>query len=60
MMAVWVKLCSDLIFFVDITVCEDTNNGGCEQNCTNTNGSFICSCRDGFTLSADQRSCDGN
>lgn len=29
------------------------NNGGCEHNCTNTLGSYICSCNDGFDLEAD-------
>ncbi|XP_019614687.1 PREDICTED: uncharacterized protein LOC109462574 [Branchiostoma belcheri] len=41
---------------VDINECE-TNNGGCEQICTNTIGSFECSCRDGFLLDADGFSC---
>ena len=24
------------------------NNGGCQQLCTNTNGSFYCSCQSGY------------
>ena len=32
----------------DINEC-DHNNGGCEQLCTNTNGSFQCSCYSGFS-----------
>ena len=31
----------------------------CEHNCTNTVGSYICSCRDGYSLSADGRRCNG-
>ena len=42
----------------DINEC-DKNNGGCEQNCDNTVGSFECSCDPGFTLNADMLNCDG-
>ncbi|XP_077868717.1 adhesion G-protein coupled receptor V1-like [Saccoglossus kowalevskii] len=34
----------------EIDECE-TNNGGCEDNCKNTLGSFECSCRDGYIVS---------
>jgi hypothetical protein len=45
------------------TQCVDTNeclinNGGCQQNCTNTNGRVTCLCRPGFTISPDTYSCD--
>ena len=43
--------------FVDINECS-TNNGGCEHVCTNTQGSFSCSCNSGFTLSTDGKSCE--
>ncbi len=33
--------------FIDINECA-TNNGGCNQVCTNTIGGFYCSCRQGF------------
>ena len=33
--------------------------GSCSQNCANTNGSFTCSCRNGFSLDSDGRSCNG-
>jgi len=36
-----------------------TNNGGCAHICTNTDGSFVCSCRTGFTLASDGLGCDG-
>lgn len=43
---------------------EDTdecgnNNGGCNQTCTNTDGSFRCSCTSAYTLNSDGRSCSG-
>ena len=42
----------------DINECS-SNNGNCSQICTNTNGSFICSCRFGYVLNADSRTCNG-
>ena len=42
----------------DINECAE-NSDGCEQMCTDTDGSFVCSCRDGFRLGSDRRSCDG-
>ena len=36
----------------------DTNNGGCDHTCTNTNGAAVCSCLSG-TLNADGMACDG-
>lgn len=35
-----------------------TNNGGCQQDCADTEGSYICSCRAGFRLAADRHVCD--
>uniref|UniRef100_A0A8C3QME9 Multiple epidermal growth factor-like domains protein 6 n=1 Tax=Cyanoderma ruficeps TaxID=181631 RepID=A0A8C3QME9_9PASS len=32
-------------------------NGGCQQGCVNTHGSFQCQCRAGFRLHADGRTC---
>lgn len=37
----------------------DTANGGCSQNCMNTEGSFYCTCNSGYKLNADKRQCDG-
>ena len=42
----------------DINECN-TNNGGCSQMCLNTNGSYICLCRSGYILDANNRSCNG-
>ena len=33
--------------FIDINECFE-NNGGCEHVCTNTNGSFYCTCNPGY------------
>jgi hypothetical protein len=32
---------------------DENNNGNCNQNCTNTHGSFSCSCRNGYRLSGE-------
>ena len=45
-------------FWLDINECA-TNNGGCGQVCTNTVGSYSCSCNTGYTLSSNQKSCTG-
>ncbi|CAL1548715.1 unnamed protein product, partial [Lymnaea stagnalis] len=42
--------------------CEDMNeciknNGGCQHICNNTNGSFFCSCSEGYILQRDKRKC---
>ena len=42
----------------DLNECE-TENGGCAQICTNTHGSFECSCITGYNLAADNLGCDG-
>ena len=43
---------------LDINECG-SNNGGCNQLCTNTAGSFTCSCRTGFTLGSNRQTCVG-
>ncbi|KAI8489552.1 hypothetical protein Bbelb_327190 [Branchiostoma belcheri] len=43
---------------LDIDECANAN-GGCEHVCTNTDGSFQCSCHLGQTLNGDGKNCDG-
>ncbi|CAL1537018.1 unnamed protein product [Lymnaea stagnalis] len=44
-------------FFVsDINECEN-KNGGCHDICTNTVGSYYCSCQNGYILQDDRRGC---
>ena len=47
-----------IIIIVDINECN-VNNGGCEHSCTNTVGSYTCSCNTGYQLSLGQH-CSGN
>ncbi len=42
----------------DINECS-ANNGGCSHNCTDTQGSFQCSCRVGYQLTSDTKTCIG-
>ncbi|KAI0213235.1 hypothetical protein LSAT2_001785 [Lamellibrachia satsuma] len=42
----------------DVNECA-VRNGGCEQTCVNTDGSFQCRCHSGFTLSDNKLSCEG-
>lgn len=48
------------IFLLDIDECE-TNNGGCEDRCTNTVGSFVCDCDRtvGFETGSNGLNCVG-
>ena len=41
---------------VDIDECASSP---CEHTCTNTPGSFVCSCNDGYVLNSDGRTCTG-
>jgi len=48
---------------VNSTSCQDINecqinNGNCMYNCSNTPGSFTCSCPSGFTLSPNGLNCE--
>ena len=46
--------------FVDVNECL-LANGGCQQNCTNTDGFFNCFCDDGYEKDIrDFRKCNGS
>lgn len=50
-------------YCVDINECKAAvdatalDNGGCDHVCTNTLGSYTCSCKTGFNLGSDQMTC---
>ncbi|XP_049534973.1 tolloid-like protein 2 isoform X2 [Anopheles darlingi] len=44
------------VYFTDIDECA-VNNGGCQQECKNTIGSYLCSCRNGYTLHDNGHDC---
>ena len=48
------------LFSPDVNECVAARNGGCNQTCTNTLGSFECSCDIGYILDTNRRSCNGN
>ena len=48
------KIC---ISYLDVNEC--VLNGGCEHQCENKNGSFICQCNRGYSLSGNGKSCIG-
>ncbi|TRY58217.1 hypothetical protein DNTS_008561 [Danionella cerebrum] len=43
----------------DIDECR-MNNGGCDHMCRNTVGSFECSCKKGYKLLTNERTCQGH
>ena len=43
-------------YFVDIDECS-TSVHGCQQVCTNTEGSYSCECRDGYALDDNGKTC---
>ena len=45
------------MYHTDINECEGYND--CHQMCTNTAGSYYCSCNAGFVLAVDERTCGG-
>ena len=46
------------LFSSDINECQ-TDNGGCTQTCDNIDGSYQCSCWDGYELTSDGHTCIG-
>lgn len=51
----WSKPCGFFLSFPDFDEC--TVYGTCSQTCTNTEGSYTCSCVEGYLLQPDNRSC---
>ena len=48
----------DITLYLDINECEMLN-GGCQHQCKNTNGSYLCQCNNGFFLNGNGMSCSG-
>lgn len=44
------------VYFTDKDECA-VNNGGCQQECRNTIGSYVCACHNGFTLHENGHDC---
>ena len=42
-----------------LSACHD-DNGRCQHQCVDRNGTAICQCNDGYTLAYDQTSCQGD
>ncbi|XP_078095368.1 bone morphogenetic protein 1-like [Mustelus asterias] len=63
----WMKFVSDgsinkagfsANFFKEVDECSRPDNGGCEQRCVNTLGSYKCACDPGYELASDKRNCE--
>lgn len=49
----------ELFSIPDINECEQPGRCGPHGECLNTDGSFHCVCEQGFSISADGRTCEG-
>ncbi len=47
-----------LYCYLDVDECSEGSDN-CAQNCTDTDGSYECSCRSGYRLANDSQGCDG-
>ena len=47
-----------LVFTADVNECA-SKNGACDHTCNDTDGSYYCTCHDGFSLDSDNRGCSG-
>ena len=45
--------------YVDIDECTQGSDG-CSHNCSNTAGSYFCTCMDGYELESDNHTCTGD
>ena len=55
---IYYKYVSTYFVTVDLNECLERFTG-CEQLCNNTDGSYQCGCREGYTLNTDGMTCDG-
>ena len=54
----FLRMFFNVLHVLDINECA-VNNGGCEHDCCNSFGSFVCRCPLGYELAADGRHCEG-
>ena len=47
-------------FFTDINECLSSDTNNCNQQCTDTSGSYLCYCDEGYNLGIDYFTCEGN
>ena len=47
------------MFHSDIDECVEGTDR-CDHNCTNTDGSYYCTCMDGYELESDNHTCTGD
>lgn len=56
-----ISFCVVLLAFWPFLCVSDTDecqyDDSCDQGCENTDGSFVCSCNDGYRLSEDRVNC---
>ena len=48
-----------MLSILDVNECLN-NRAGCKHTCVNTNGSYYCECNNGFELSLDNHTCEGD
>ena len=51
-------MCTYVYTYLDVNECA-RRNGGCGHNCVNNQGSYKCSCRRGYAVQSDGRTCKG-
>ena len=51
---------SELVdFYIHADINECNGDHVCDHDCTNVDGSFMCSCDPGYELLSDNRTCEG-
>ena len=51
-------LMHDILVGTDVNECEESL-ADCDHLCHNSEGSYTCSCKEGYALDANERSCTG-